>query len=77
MVALGGYAEDYPPTDEDGFIAYAKSLPEPDVYEAMKDAQPLGDIAGAAGRHRRVSAHQQRDAPLREDGAPRPLRRDR
>jgi 2-polyprenyl-6-methoxyphenol hydroxylase-like FAD-dependent oxidoreductase len=46
MVALGGYAEDYPPTDEDGFIAYAKSLPEPDVYEAMKDAQPLGDIAG-------------------------------
>lgn len=46
MVALGGYAEDYPPTDEAGFIDYAKSLPEPDVYEAMKDAQPLGDIAG-------------------------------
>lgn len=46
MVALGGYSEDYPPNDEAGFIEYAKTLPEPDVYEAMKDAEPLGDIVG-------------------------------
>lgn len=46
MVALGGYSEDYPPNDEAGFIEYAKSLPEPDVYEAMKDAEPLSDIVG-------------------------------
>lgn len=46
MIALGGYAEDYPPNDEAGFIEYAKSLPEPDVYEAIMAAEPISDIVG-------------------------------
>jgi len=46
MISLGGYAEDYPPNDEAGFIEYAKSLPEPDVYEAILSAQPLSDVVG-------------------------------
>ncbi len=46
MISLGGYAEDYPPNDEAGFIEYAKSLPEPDVYEAILSAEPLSDVVG-------------------------------
>jgi len=47
MIALGGYAEDYPPNDEAGFIAYAKTLAEPDIYDAiLLSAEPLGDIVG-------------------------------
>jgi 2-polyprenyl-6-methoxyphenol hydroxylase-like FAD-dependent oxidoreductase len=33
-VSLMGMAGDYPPTDEEGFMAYARSLPTPDLYEA-------------------------------------------
>lgn len=46
MIALGGYAEDYPPNDEAGFIEYAKSLSEPDVYEAILATEPISDIVG-------------------------------
>jgi 2-polyprenyl-6-methoxyphenol hydroxylase-like FAD-dependent oxidoreductase len=44
MVSLSGWLHDYPPTDEAGFLEYARSLPVPDVYEAMKDAEPLTPI---------------------------------
>ncbi len=46
MVALGGYAEDYPPNDEAGFIAFARSLSEPDIYDAILSAEPISDIVG-------------------------------
>jgi 2-polyprenyl-6-methoxyphenol hydroxylase-like FAD-dependent oxidoreductase len=32
---------DYPPTDEDGFLAFARSLSTPLLYEAIKNAEPL------------------------------------
>ncbi len=37
--------KDYPPDDEEGFLAFAHSLPQPDLYEAIKDAEPLTPIA--------------------------------
>jgi 2-polyprenyl-6-methoxyphenol hydroxylase-like FAD-dependent oxidoreductase len=46
IVVLGGTGKDYPPTDEDGFLAFAKSIPDPVFYEAIKDAQPLSPISG-------------------------------
>lgn len=55
-VTLMGVAEDYPPTDEEGFLAFARSLPTPQLYEAIKDAQPLTKPSGfrrAANRVRR------------------------
>lgn len=42
-LSLTGILGDHPPTDPDGFVAYARSLPIPDVYEAIKDAEPLDD----------------------------------
>ncbi len=46
MVTLAGAGKDYPPTDEAGFLAYAQSLPVPDLYHAIKDAEPLSTISG-------------------------------
>lgn len=45
MVTLGGYLGDYPPTDEAGFLEFARSLPVPDVYELIRHAEPLSEIA--------------------------------
>ncbi|WP_207946132.1 FAD-binding monooxygenase [Actinomadura sp. 7K534] len=34
-----------PPADDDGFLAFARELAPPDVYEAIRTAEPLGGIA--------------------------------
>jgi 2-polyprenyl-6-methoxyphenol hydroxylase-like FAD-dependent oxidoreductase len=45
MVTLSGALRDYPPDDEAGFLAFARSLAQPDLYEAMKDAEPVTPIS--------------------------------
>jgi hypothetical protein len=41
QVTLVGIGRDYPPTDEAGFLEFARSLSSPEIYEAIKEAQPL------------------------------------
>lgn len=41
ICTLGGYARDYPPTDEEGFLAFARDLRSPELYAAIADAEPL------------------------------------
>lgn len=43
-VSLAGRFGDYPPTDEAGFLGFAKSLPSPRLYELIKDAERIADI---------------------------------
>lgn len=43
IVSLGGYVGDYPPVDDEGFVAYARSLAAPDIYNVVKDAEPLSE----------------------------------
>ena len=45
MVTLAGRLRDYPPDDDAGFLEYARSLAQPDVYEAIKEAEPITPIA--------------------------------
>lgn len=45
MVTLVGWAKDYPPYDEPGYLEFARSLPLTDIYEAIKAAEPLTEIA--------------------------------
>lgn len=40
-VSLTGMNGDYPPTDEAGFLDFARSLATPLLYEAIKQAEPL------------------------------------
>ena len=44
IVTLGGVGRDYPPTDEAGFLEFARSLRVPLLYDLLKDAQPLSPI---------------------------------
>ncbi len=46
VVTLAGIARHYPPTDEAGFMDFARHLRVPHLYEAIKDAQPLTPIYG-------------------------------
>jgi 2-polyprenyl-6-methoxyphenol hydroxylase-like FAD-dependent oxidoreductase len=46
IVTLGGAARDYPPQDEAGFLDFARSLADPALYLAIKDAEPLTPIYG-------------------------------
>lgn len=46
LVTLAGIGGDYPPTDEEGFLAFAQSLATPALYEAIADAEPLSPIRG-------------------------------
>jgi 2-polyprenyl-6-methoxyphenol hydroxylase-like FAD-dependent oxidoreductase len=43
MLTLGGILGDHPPTDPDGFLAFARSLQFPEIYQAIRDADPLDD----------------------------------
>lgn len=43
IVSLGGFVGDHPPLDEEGFIAYARSLAALDVYNVIKEAEPLSE----------------------------------
>jgi 2-polyprenyl-6-methoxyphenol hydroxylase-like FAD-dependent oxidoreductase len=41
FVTLLGTSRDYPPTDEAGFMEFARSLPTPKLFEAIRHAEPL------------------------------------
>src|SRR5947209_20264770 len=45
MVILSDFLLDNPPADEAGFLEFALKLCRPDVYEVIKDAEPLSPIA--------------------------------
>ncbi len=46
LVMLIGRGKEYPPTDEDGFLAFARGMTDPALYEALQDAQPLSPAYG-------------------------------
>lgn len=45
LVTLAGRKKDTMPTNQEEFLEYAKQLGCPDVYEAIKDAEPLSALA--------------------------------
>jgi 2-polyprenyl-6-methoxyphenol hydroxylase-like FAD-dependent oxidoreductase len=46
MLTLFGMAGDYPPTDPDGFAAFARSLCFPDIHDAVEAGDPVNDPVG-------------------------------
>jgi 2-polyprenyl-6-methoxyphenol hydroxylase-like FAD-dependent oxidoreductase len=44
MLTLGGRRDDKPPSDWDGFLAYAQQLRTPTIYDAVKRAKRLGEV---------------------------------
>src|SRR5262245_15101142 len=54
LVSLVGGDGDYPRTDEAGFLAFARSLRMPALYEAIAAAEPLTPIAGQRATENRL-----------------------
>jgi 2-polyprenyl-6-methoxyphenol hydroxylase-like FAD-dependent oxidoreductase len=44
IVSLGGWHGHHAPNDAEGFLAFAKNLPVPDVYNIVSSSEPLSDI---------------------------------
>ena len=44
IVTLSGCLKDYPPADDAGFLEFARSLEQPDIYEAIRHATPRTPI---------------------------------
>jgi 2-polyprenyl-6-methoxyphenol hydroxylase-like FAD-dependent oxidoreductase len=55
ICSLSGAGGDYAPTDEKGFLDFARGLRDPVLYEAIRDAEPLSPITGfrRTANHRR------------------------
>ena len=43
MVTLFGMLGDHPPTDPQGYVEFARTLPAPDIYNIVTTAEPLSD----------------------------------
>ncbi|MDQ4011254.1 MAG: FAD-dependent monooxygenase [Actinomycetota bacterium] len=54
MVALMGAAGQHPPTDEDGFTAFTRSLRHPVIADALAAAEPVTPIRGYRGTANRL-----------------------
>jgi 2-polyprenyl-6-methoxyphenol hydroxylase-like FAD-dependent oxidoreductase len=44
LLTLSGCAGHHPPADEAGFLAFARSVAPPDIFAAIRGAEPLSDI---------------------------------
>ena len=43
MVTIGGWLGSHAPTDPEGYTEFARSLARPDIYDVIKDAEPVTD----------------------------------
>jgi flavin-dependent dehydrogenase len=41
-VTVGGYNGEFAPLDPQGFVEFIRGLPSPEIYNVIKDAEPLG-----------------------------------
>ena len=54
LLTLAGGGRDYPPTDEEGYLQFAHSLPDPIIYDAVKDAEPVSPVCTHHATENRV-----------------------
>jgi 2-polyprenyl-6-methoxyphenol hydroxylase-like FAD-dependent oxidoreductase len=55
MITLCGYHGDYAPSDDDGFLAYARRLPSPVIADLIEASKPISDY-----RTHRLPSNQRR-----------------
>lgn len=55
ICSLSGAGGDYPPTDDEAYLEYARGLRDPVLYEAVKNAEPLTPVVSfrRTANHRR------------------------
>ena len=45
LVTLAGWLGEHAPADESGFLAFAKGLPAPDIYDVIRRATPVSEFS--------------------------------
>ena len=63
MVTLAGGGRDYPPVEEAGFAAFAKSLPNPGIYDVIANSSPLSGIHSHRGTQNRMRHYERTRMP--------------
>jgi 2-polyprenyl-6-methoxyphenol hydroxylase-like FAD-dependent oxidoreductase len=63
IVTLAGVMHDYPPTDEDSFLQFARSLSSPELYRAIRNAKPLSKIWGYRQTENRLRSFEKARMP--------------
>jgi 2-polyprenyl-6-methoxyphenol hydroxylase-like FAD-dependent oxidoreductase len=63
LVTIAGVMHDYPPTDEQGFLRFARSLSSPELYRAIEHARPLSRIWGYRRTENRLRHYHEADVP--------------
>lgn len=63
IVTLAGVMHDYPPTDEEGFLKFARSLSSPELYRAIEHAKPLSRIWGYRRTENRLRHYDKAKVP--------------
>jgi 2-polyprenyl-6-methoxyphenol hydroxylase-like FAD-dependent oxidoreductase len=43
MLTLTGMLGDHPPTDDEGFLAFVRTVAAPEIHEAVRDAEPVDE----------------------------------
>jgi 2-polyprenyl-6-methoxyphenol hydroxylase-like FAD-dependent oxidoreductase len=54
VVTLQGTNKDYPPTEDEAYLEFAKSLQAPQIYDFIKQAKPISPIYGYRRTHNRI-----------------------
>jgi 2-polyprenyl-6-methoxyphenol hydroxylase-like FAD-dependent oxidoreductase len=63
IATLGGYGQNYPPLENDGFLQFARHLADPAFYEAIAQAQPLSEIRAHRATANRLYHYEKIELP--------------
>jgi 2-polyprenyl-6-methoxyphenol hydroxylase-like FAD-dependent oxidoreductase len=63
IATLGGYEADFPPIDDKGFLDFARSLPHPNFYQAISQAEPTSSIYAYRATKNRLRHYEKIDLP--------------
>jgi 2-polyprenyl-6-methoxyphenol hydroxylase-like FAD-dependent oxidoreductase len=63
VLSLYGFNQDYPPTDEAGFLEFARSLSNPALYKAVKNAKPVSPIYSFRNTENRLRHYEKLKLP--------------
>lgn len=63
IATLGGYEKDFPPTDDAGFLEFARSLPDSKFYRAILNAEPKSPIIAHRSTANRFRHYEKIDLP--------------
>lgn len=59
IATLGGYCQQYPPLEEDDFLAFAKQLPSSEFYDAIAQSTPVSPIKAYRSTANRLHHYEQ------------------